>query len=34
MNTANVAQLKNTMVGLYVGTGNASSGDGIMESAV
>jgi S-formylglutathione hydrolase FrmB len=34
VNPANIAKLANTTVGLYVGTGNASSGDGIVESAV
>jgi S-formylglutathione hydrolase FrmB len=31
---SNIAKLVNTTVGLYVGTGNGSSGDGIVESAV
>jgi S-formylglutathione hydrolase FrmB len=34
VNPANVAHLTNTTVALYVGTGNGSSGDGIVESAV
>ena len=34
VNTANIAHLANTTVALYVGTGNGSSGDGIVESAV
>ena len=34
VNTANIAHLTNTVVALYVGTGNGSSGDGIVESAV
>ena len=31
---SNIAKLVNTTVALYVGTGNSSSGDGIVESAV
>jgi len=31
---SNIAKLANTTVALYVGTGDASSGDGIVESAV
>jgi S-formylglutathione hydrolase FrmB len=34
VNPANIANLKNTTVDLYVGTGDSSSGDGIIESAV
>ncbi|MGN6723114.1 MAG: alpha/beta hydrolase, partial [Marmoricola sp.] len=34
VNPANIAHLANTTVSLYVGTGNNSSGDGIVESAV
>jgi S-formylglutathione hydrolase FrmB len=34
VNPANIANLKNTTVNLYVGTGNSNSGDGIVESAV
>lgn len=34
VNPTNVAKLSNTTVALYVGTGNGSSGDGIVESAV
>jgi S-formylglutathione hydrolase FrmB len=34
VNPANIANLKNTTVDLYVGTGDSSSGDGIVESAV
>jgi S-formylglutathione hydrolase FrmB len=34
VNPANIANLKNTTVDLYVGTGDASSGDGIIEAAV
>lgn len=33
-NPTNIAKLANTTVALYVGTGNATSGDGIVESAV
>jgi S-formylglutathione hydrolase FrmB len=32
--SSNIAKLINTTVGLYVGTGNSQSGDGIVESAV
>jgi len=34
VNPANIAQLRNTTVALYVGTGNYSSGDGFVESQV
>ena len=34
VNPTNIAKLANTTVALYVGTGNATSGDGIVESAV
>ncbi|MGH9097500.1 MAG: alpha/beta hydrolase, partial [Acidimicrobiales bacterium] len=34
VNPTNIAKLANTTVALYVGTGNANSGDGIVESAV
>jgi S-formylglutathione hydrolase FrmB len=34
VNPTNIAHLANTTVALYVGTGNSSSGDGIVESAV
>lgn len=34
VNPTNVGKLKNTTVDLYVGTGDSSSGDGIIESAV
>jgi S-formylglutathione hydrolase FrmB len=34
VNPANIAKLANTTVALYVGTGNYSSGDGFVESAV
>lgn len=34
VNPANIAHLTNTTVALYVGIGNGSSGDGIVESAV
>jgi S-formylglutathione hydrolase FrmB len=34
VNPANVANLRNTTVALYVGTGNYSSGDGFVESQV
>lgn len=33
-NPTNIAKLANTTVALYVGLGNAASGDGIVESAV
>jgi S-formylglutathione hydrolase FrmB len=34
VNPTNIARLSNTTIALYVGTGNSSSGDGIVESAV
>ena len=34
VNPTNIAKLKSTTVDLYVGTGDSSSGDGIIESAV
>jgi S-formylglutathione hydrolase FrmB len=34
VNPTNIANLKNTTVDLYVGTGDSTSGDGIIESAV
>jgi S-formylglutathione hydrolase FrmB len=34
VNPSNIAHLANTTVALYVGLGNNSSGDGIVESAV
>jgi len=34
VNPSNIAHLANTTVGLYVGTGNYSSGDGFVESQV